>query len=143
MWNGAKYERRKAGRIQHPPPFKDRVTVLICKTGIERPAPQRGSDFRGQSFWSCAMAWHASNYLSAGNRNIRSWLIQAGIVFIAYYLAGKLGQASAERSSNLGPLWPAFGIALAALLRLGNRMLPVVAAAAFLVASQSPVPLVV
>ena len=73
---------------------------------------------------------------------ICNWLLQAGIVFAAYYLAGKLGQASAERSSNLGPLWPAYGIALAALLRLGYRMIPVVAAAAFLVASQSPVPLV-
>ena len=72
---------------------------------------------------------------------VRSWLIQAGIVFVAYYLAGKLGQASAERSSNLGPLWPAYGIALAALLRLGNGMIPAVAASAFLVAAQSPVPL--
>jgi hypothetical protein len=51
-------------------------------------------------------------------RKYRSWLVQAAIVFIAYYLAGKLGQAGAERSSNLGPLWPAFGVALASLVRL-------------------------
>jgi signal transduction histidine kinase len=76
-------------------------------------------------------------------RRYQSWLIQAAIVFIAYYLAGKLGQASAERSSNLGPLWPAYGVALAALVRLGRRMVPAVGAAAILVASQSPVPLIV
>jgi signal transduction histidine kinase len=76
-------------------------------------------------------------------RRYQGWLIQAAIVFIAYYLAGKLGQASAERSSNLGPLWPAYGVALAALIRLGPRMIPAVAAAAILVASQSPVPLIV
>lgn len=74
---------------------------------------------------------------------IHRWLIQAVLVFLAYYLAGKLGQASAERSSNLGPLWPAYGIALAAVLRLGHRMIPVIVAAAILVASQSPVPLIV
>jgi len=85
---------------------------------------------------------HTNSDLSTRSRHLRSWLIQASVVFIAYYLAGKLGQASAERSSNLGPLWPAYGIALAALLRLGNRMIPVVAASAFLVASQSPVPIV-
>jgi signal transduction histidine kinase len=75
--------------------------------------------------------------------DMRRWLIEAGIVFIAYYLAGRLGQASAERSSNLGPVWPAYGIALAALLRCGNRMIPAVAAAAIAVASQSGVPIIV
>jgi signal transduction histidine kinase len=87
------------------------------------------------------MRWYTS-VSSARSRNIPNWLIQTAIVFIAYYLAGKLGQASAERSSNLGPLWPAYGIALAAFLRLGNRMIPVIGAAAFLVASQSPVPII-
>jgi signal transduction histidine kinase len=85
----------------------------------------------------------ASDDLSTRGRNVRSFLIQATVVFVAYYLAGKLGQASAARSSNLGPVWPAFGIALAVLLRLGDRMIPVLAASAFLVASQSPVPIVV
>jgi signal transduction histidine kinase len=80
---------------------------------------------------------------SENNRILRRWLIEASIIFIAYYIAGKLGQASAERSSNLGPVWPAFGIALAALLRSGNRMIPAVLAAAFVVACQSPVPIIV
>jgi signal transduction histidine kinase len=88
------------------------------------------------------MGWLASSDVSSRRSAIRTWLVQAAIVFLAYYLAGKLGQASAERSSNLGPLWPAYGVALAALIRLGPRMIPAVMAAAFLVAAQSPVPLV-
>lgn len=80
---------------------------------------------------------------AARARVFRDWLIQAILVFLVYYAAGKLGQASAERSSNLGPLWPAYGIALAALVRLGRSMIPVVAAAAILVASQSGVSLII
>jgi len=75
--------------------------------------------------------------------NLRSWLIQAIIVFAAYYIAGRLGQASAARSVSVGPLWPAYGIALAALLRLGNRMIPAVAAAAFAVSFHNPTPIAV
>jgi PAS domain S-box-containing protein len=71
---------------------------------------------------------------------IRKVFLQAAIVFIAYYLAGKLGQATTEiRSSNLGPVWPAYGIALAAVVLCGYRIWPALAASAFLVAFQSPV----
>ena len=76
-------------------------------------------------------------------RAVGSWLVQSAIVFLAYYAAGKLGQASAERSSNLGPLWPAYGIALAALVRGGYGMAPAVAVSGFLVALQSTVPPIV
>jgi PAS domain S-box-containing protein len=63
------------------------------------------------------------------------------VVFAAYYVAGKLGQATTHiRSSNLGPVWPAYGVALAAVLVCGARVWPALAAAAFLVAFQSPVP---
>jgi integral membrane sensor domain MASE1 len=56
-------------------------------------------------------------------------------------IAGKLGQATTNiRSGNLGPVWPAYGIALAGLLAFGHRRWPAVAAGAFLVAFQSPVP---
>jgi PAS domain S-box-containing protein len=61
-------------------------------------------------------------------------------VFLAYYIAGKLGQATTSiRSSNLGPVWPAYGIALAALLRYGYGAWPAVAASAFVVAVQGSV----
>src|SRR5690348_16777880 len=72
----------------------------------------------------------------------RKYFVQAAIVFIAYYVAGKLGQATTEiRSSNIGPVWPAYGIALAAVVLCGYRIWPALLAAAILVASQSPVPL--
>src|SRR5881394_2405101 len=68
-------------------------------------------------------------------------LVQTAVVFLAYVAAGKLGQATANiRSSNLGPVWPAFGVALAAVLLCGYRIWVAIAAAAFLVAYSSPVP---
>jgi PAS domain S-box-containing protein len=66
--------------------------------------------------------------------------LQLAMVFVAYLVAGKLGQATTNiRSGNLGPVWPASGIALAALLAFGYRVWPALAASAFLVAFQSPV----
>jgi PAS domain S-box-containing protein len=74
----------------------------------------------------------------------RRLLTHLFIVFAAYFLAGKLGQATTNiRSGNVGPVWPAFGIALAALLLCGYRVWIAIAASAFLVAFLSPVPAVV
>jgi signal transduction histidine kinase len=62
------------------------------------------------------------------------------VAFLGYYIAGKLGQATTNiRSGNLGPVWPASGIALALLLRYGYRVWPGLFAGSFLVAFQSPV----
>ena len=66
---------------------------------------------------------------------------QLTVAFLAYYIAGKLGQATTNiRSSNLGPVWPAYGMALAAFLGYGSRIWPAIAASAFAVALSSPVP---
>ena len=68
-------------------------------------------------------------------------VVQIAVVFVAYLIAGKLGQATTSiRSSNLGPVWPAYGIALAAFLAYGYRVWPGIAASAFLVAFSSTVP---
>src|SRR3981189_2357420 len=68
-------------------------------------------------------------------------VVQITAVFLAYFIAGRLGQATTSiRSSNLGPVWPAYGIALAAFLAYGYRVWPGIAASAFLVAFSSPVP---
>ena len=68
-------------------------------------------------------------------------LRQLAVVFLAYLVAGKLGQATTNiRSSNLGPVWPAFGIALAAFLAFGYRVWPGIAASAFIIAAQGSVP---
>src|SRR4051812_12587772 len=71
----------------------------------------------------------------------REFLVQLLTVFVAYFIAGKIGQATTNiRSSNLGPVWPAYGIALAAILRYGYRIWPAIAASAFVVAIQGSVP---
>jgi PAS domain S-box-containing protein len=68
------------------------------------------------------------------------WWVPLVAVFLAYYFAGRLGQATTSiRSSNLGPVWPAYGIAVAALLRYGYGVWPAVAASAFVVAVQGSV----
>src|SRR6185437_4939128 len=74
------------------------------------------------------------------HRISRGYLLQIAVVFVAYLVAGKLGQATTNiRSSNLGPVWPAYGVALAAILICGYRVWLGVAAGAFLVAFFSPV----
>ena len=68
------------------------------------------------------------------------YLVQFTVFLVAYCIAGKLGQATTNiRSSNLGPVWPAYGIALAAFLVCGYRVWPAIALGAFLVAFFSPV----
>ena len=68
------------------------------------------------------------------------YLVQFTVFLVAYCVAGKLGQATTNiRSSNLGPVWPAYGIALAAFLVCGYRVWPAIALGAFLIAFFSPV----
>ena len=74
---------------------------------------------------------------------IGKYIAQITIVFIAFFIAGKIGQATTNiRSGNIGPVWPAYGIALAAVLLCGYRVWLGIAAGAFLVAFLSPVPLI-
>lgn len=73
----------------------------------------------------------------------RHWkyVAQLVIVFAAYFIAGKLGQATANvRSNNLGPVWPAYGVALAAILLCGYRIWPAVSLGMFVIAALSPEP---
>jgi signal transduction histidine kinase len=73
-----------------------------------------------------------------GHRAIASTrFVQLAAVFLAYFEAGKLGQATTNiRSSNLGPVWPAYGIALAACLAY-DGVWPAIAVSAFLVAQSA------
>jgi signal transduction histidine kinase len=71
-----------------------------------------------------------------------AFLVQLTTIFLAYFIAGKLGQATTNiRSSNLGPVWPASGVALASLLAYGIQAWPAIAASAFVVALSSVSPL--
>src|SRR6201982_2196873 len=68
------------------------------------------------------------------------YLVQFTVFLVAYGIAGKLGQATTNiRSSNLGPVWPAYGIALGAFLVCGYRIWPAIALGSFLIALFSPV----
>ena len=76
-------------------------------------------------------------------RKIGKYLALIIIVLVSYFLAGKLGQATtAIRSGNIGPVWPAFGVALAAVLLFGYRIWPGIFIGVFLVDFLSPVPAV-
>lgn len=52
------------------------------------------------------------------------WLAQVLVLAAVYYGAGRLGQLLAIAPGNVTAVWPASGIALAALLLLGNRVWP-------------------
>ena len=83
----------------------------------------------------------AAENVRVAPRLVGKYFAQTIIVLAAYLIAGKLGQATSNiRSSNLGPVWPAYGVALAAILLCGYRVWLGIAIAAFLVASLSPVP---
>ena len=62
-------------------------------------------------------------------RGVGKYLAQIAIVFAVQLAAGKLGDALAViNSGGIGPVWPASGIALAALLLFGYQVWPGVAA---------------
>jgi len=74
-------------------------------------------------------------------REVGKYLAQIAIVFAVQFAAGKLGDTLAIiNSGGIGPVWPASGIALAALLLFGYQVWPGVAAGAFLLAFLSPIP---
>jgi len=56
-----------------------------------------------------------------------------GILIFVYFIAGKLGLMLASLHASASPVWPAAGIALAALLVLGYRAWPAIFIGAFLV----------
>jgi integral membrane sensor domain MASE1 len=63
-----------------------------------------------------------------------------GLVFVLYLLAGKAGLAVPFTSGNVSPVWPASGVAIAAVLLWGYEIWPGIALAAFLVNFLSPIP---
>jgi PAS domain S-box-containing protein len=73
--------------------------------------------------------------LRVAPREVRKYLAQITLVFVAYSVADKLGQVIPLISSGgIGPVWPASGIALAAVLLFGYQVWPGVAAGALFLA---------
>lgn len=70
-------------------------------------------------------------------RYVLSLVLLAGI----YFAAAKLGLSLASVHTNVSPVWPPTGIALAAVLLLGYRMWPGVFAGALLANLLTPVPI--
>ena len=68
------------------------------------------------------------------------YALQLAIVFALYFGAGELGLAVPFTSSNVSPIWPAAGIAVAAVLIWGIQIAPAIAFAAFLVNFLTPIP---
>jgi len=65
--------------------------------------------------------------------SVNSKSFRMATLALAYFSAGKLGLLLANVHSSVSPIWPATGIALAALLLWGVEFWPAVFAGAFLV----------
>ena len=61
-------------------------------------------------------------------------------VCLAYFAAGRLGLSVPFTSGNVSPVWPASGLALAAVLLWGYEVWPGIAVGAFLANFLSPIP---
>ena len=84
---------------------------------------------------------HAVENREVAPRNLGTYLAQIAIVFAAQFAAGRLGDVLQNiNSGGIGPVWPASGIALGALLLWGYSVWPGIAGGAFLLAFLSPLP---
>jgi PAS domain S-box-containing protein len=72
-----------------------------------------------------------------GNR-FRYWAA-VGLIAAVYFVAGKFGLTLASVHTNVSPVWPPTGIALAAVLLFGVRVWPGVFLGAFLVNLTTPI----
>ena len=113
---------------------------ILVPIDQHRAPPSHGTEIRFRDF-RVPLSWLLpGNAVGSGLSPTAKLVGQIAAVFLAYFIAGKLGQATTNiRSSNLGPVWPAYGIALAAFLAYGSRVWPGITASAFLVAFSSAV----
>ena len=70
----------------------------------------------------------------------RKWALRTLLVLIAYGVAGEVGLLTLQPDLNAGLIWPAAGIALAAMVRFGLRMAPGVWLGAVIVVLSSSLP---
>jgi signal transduction histidine kinase len=77
---------------------------------------------------------HTDDVADVARAPTTDFYIQLVLVFLAYFVAGKLGQATSNvRSDYVGPVWPAYGVALSCVLAFGYRIWPGLAVSAFVV----------
>lgn len=70
----------------------------------------------------------------------QGYALRLTLVFVLYFVAGKLGLSVPFTSGNVSPVWPASGVALAAVLLWGYEVWPAIALAAFFVNFLTPIP---
>jgi signal transduction histidine kinase len=68
------------------------------------------------------------------------YLLKVAIVFLGYLIAGRLGLQVPFTDLNVSPVWPAAGVALAAIVIWGYAIWPGIALGAFFVNFLSPIP---
>src|SRR6266849_9869015 len=71
-----------------------------------------------------------------------SYIVRSILVFALYFAVGKLGLSVPFTSGNVSPIWPAYGVALSAVLLWGYEIGPAIALAAFLLNFLSSIPAV-
>ena len=82
-----------------------------------------------KGLFSACFARNASKHQILGLQ----YLLRVALVFALYLTAGRLGLSVPFTSGNVSPVWPASGVALAAVLIWGFEIWPGIALAAFLV----------
>src|SRR5262244_463205 len=67
------------------------------------------------------------------------YLVTVGLIASVYFVAGKFGLSLASVHTNVSPVWPPAGLALAAVLLFGMRVWPGVFLGALLVNLTTPI----
>jgi len=67
--------------------------------------------------------------------------LEAVAVIVIYFAAARLGLSLASINANVSPIWPPSGLAIAAVILLGNRVWPAILIGAFLANYFTPVSL--
>src|SRR5215467_3891274 len=90
---------------------------------------------------SLTLRWrHHGDAAEGAHALSTEFYVQLLVVLLAYFVAGKLGQATTHvRSDYVGPVWPAFGVAVACTLAFGYRIWPALLASAFVVSFRGSV----
>lgn len=84
-----------------------------------------------------ALAWRGAVVSVSSGR----YVVELTLVLAVYLLCGRIGLEVPFTSGNVSLMWPAAGIAMAALLIVGYRVWPAIATAAFLVNLFTPIPM--
>ena len=90
--------------------------------------------------WSPALLWRHDDDAEGSRASSTEFYVQLAVVLLAYFVAGKLGQTTTHvRSNYVGPVWPAYGVAVASMLAFGYRVWPALLVSAFVVSFRGSV----